>query len=66
MRNDRVFEQRVGKCARCGKDHNVVTFKLFTQAVVDSDNNILYSHWGTCPETKDPILLRFVEVSDIK
>lgn len=43
-------------CARCGGEHESLTFKRFVQAV-KSFGVDLYSHWCACPVTGDPILL---------
>jgi len=45
----------VRNCARCGKYHDSVTFTLLQQPV--NSNGIVYSYWGTCPNTGEPILL---------
>jgi hypothetical protein len=45
------FTTRVLNCARCGEDHWLVEFNAFVRPPADA------THWGTCPTTKDPILL---------
>ena len=42
---------KVERCARCGGNHELVTFRLFKEPPPD------VTHWGTCPTTGDPILL---------
>lgn len=45
-------------CARCGEDHAVVAFKAFERPPVDDgEGNTLFTHWGYCPRTGDPILM---------
>lgn len=45
------FVQRVRGCARCGKEHPVLTFHKFT------NKPGVYDYFSTCPETDEPILL---------
>lgn len=60
----------VTDCARCGKDHpdggGEITFLPFVRPVVDFDGTI-WTHWGECPNTGDPILLRadYIERFDL-
>lgn len=52
----RVVVEVIG-CSRCGKNHRDVEFNEFAfRNVVCGDVEI--SHWGTCPETKEPVLMR--------
>jgi len=46
------LETKVRSCARCGLDHTV-EFQKFRVA---PDTG--HTHWGTCPTTNEPILLR--------
>ncbi len=41
-------------CARCGKDHERVEFRKFRSPPHG------FWGWGTCPETGEPILLRYL------
>ncbi len=41
----------VRRCQRCGKNHQMVFAKLTNPA----DE---WTHWGLCPNTKEPVLLR--------
>lgn len=43
----------VTNCARCGENHHVY-FKSFRNNTIDD-----YEYWGTCPVTKEPILMNF-------
>lgn len=56
----------VRNCARCGQDHDALTFKQFQRPVTedkDKDNEtILWTHWAVCPVTDDPILLRLIKI----
>lgn len=42
-------------CARCGTDHERVTFRKFKRPV-EGDND-MYTHWAMCSVSEDPILL---------
>jgi len=42
----------VSGCARCGQNHEGLTFRPFARA-----RNPHYSHWALCPTTGEPILL---------
>lgn len=46
------LQVKVRSCARCNSDHDVVFFKSFTRPVEN------YTHWGTCPNTGEPILMK--------
>jgi hypothetical protein len=46
-------------CARCGQDHEV-EFKKFQRPIEDSDSTV-WTHWGICPNTDEPILLKMSE-----
>jgi hypothetical protein len=48
----------VRSCARCGGDHEAVTFKKMDGPVID-DEKIIGTHWAACPKNGDPILLGF-------
>lgn len=47
----------VNGCARCGESHDVV-FREFRRMSGQ------HSHWGTCPVTNEPILMRLVLNTD--
>ena len=49
----------INSCARCGKNHTV-RFNRFVSGDIDG-----YNHWGFCPNTKDPILLKIVDDAPI-
>ncbi len=44
----------VGCCARCVEDHKSLTFKRFKVQCGED------THWGICPNTLEPILMRVV------
>jgi len=46
---------KVGRCARCGKNHRAVVFKKFRRPLQFKSKEIP-THWGICPVTKEPIL----------
>lgn len=49
----------VKHCARCQQDHRIDFLKL-----VSPSSGI--THWGTCPETQEPILLTIVDKDAIQ
>ena len=49
-------------CARCGQNHEGLTFKRFAQPIVDPDGTI-WDYWTLCPVSDDPILLRKIEAN---
>ncbi len=53
----------IGNCARCGQDHKDLEFKLFTDAIEDTDGTI-WSHWALCPTNGEPILLKVTQTDD--
>ncbi|HSE43692.1 MAG TPA: hypothetical protein VLA89_00025 [Gemmatimonadales bacterium] len=62
-RTKRMITQEVAAptvmgCARCGQDHQV-RFKPFKRPMVVGESEL--THWGMCPVTREPILMRFVE-----
>lgn len=47
-------------CARCREDHQMMEFRRFQRPIIDSDNTV-WNFWGSCPTTKEPVLLRIEE-----
>lgn len=47
-------------CARCGEDHDHLEFQAFVRNPIEIGEVIL-THYGTCPNTLEPILLRIRE-----
>ena len=43
---------KVTNCARCECNHRKVVFRKFKKQQPPK-----YTHWGTCPKTKEPILM---------
>lgn len=60
MSKEPRFSIEIKRCARCGEDHLSVTFFSFDRPPTDVDN-IAWSHWGICPKSNDPILMRQVK-----
>jgi hypothetical protein len=54
-----IIKIMVINCARCGESHEV-NFAKFSLEGVDINGDI-FTHWGMCPETSEPILLKIVE-----
>ena len=50
-------------CARCGSEH-LVRFKPFRNPMQIADVEL--THWGMCPTTREPLLMRFVETTKEK
>lgn len=58
------YKSNVGHCARCGQDHDEVEWFKFDRAIDDhEDGGGEWTHWGICPNSGDPILMRFEKVS---
>lgn len=56
MKEDKPAEIIIplGVCPRCNKEHEQVIFKMFLKP------GKRWNLWGTCPVTKEPILLNIV------
>lgn len=50
----RSFDTDVHGCARCGRDHEEVTFEPFVRPVRLHD--AVFTHWAPCPHVHEPIL----------
>jgi hypothetical protein len=46
----------VKTCARCGGNHREILFRKFKQPI-QADK--VWTHWGICPKTHEPILMLF-------
>jgi hypothetical protein len=44
----------IKKCARCGQDHDKMSFLKFTKPPLESH----YTHFCICPQTLEPVLMR--------
>jgi hypothetical protein len=51
----------VNGCARCGTDHETVWFFKFEQPI-EATEEIVFTEWGECPITGDPILWRTIPI----
>lgn len=49
-----VYITEVKNCARCGGDHTI-PFHQFADPPEDT-----WSHWGMCPVTNEPLLMRIL------
>lgn len=47
----------IENCSHCGKPHRQLKLKAFARPQTDSTGAI-WTHWGTCPNTGDPILAK--------
>ena len=50
-------------CARCRKDHLVTFMQLNGEPIEDGDGTE-WTHWGICPNTGDPVLMRIISLKD--
>jgi hypothetical protein len=50
---------KVLHCARCGEDHEM-EFSKFSDNPIECDETI-YTHWGLCPNTSEPVILTIIE-----
>lgn len=53
-------------CGRCGGRHNNLKLKAFTRPITDDriGDELLYSHFGTCPRMGQPILALVTETDE--
>jgi len=51
-----ALTEHIVECARCGRDHRYVTFKLLVNPV-SHEGRLIATHWAPCPTYGDPILL---------
>lgn len=54
--------EKIENCDRCGGTHEgwlltATRFEFVHEPRFDGDGHILYTHWVSCPKTKDPILI---------
>lgn len=56
-------EIHVENCARCDGDHSVQV-ERFTNPTTCRGCGREHTHFGVCPDTGEPILVRFEEVPD--
>lgn len=52
-----MFTIEVRNCARCGMNHEYVQFFPFINCPPDA------THWGTCPNNAEPILMQVQQVA---
>lgn len=48
---DTIEARNITECARCGENHDKMTFNKFTKP---SGKN---THWGMCPVVNEPLLM---------
>lgn len=53
----------VRHCARCGQDHDALEVRPFTIPMEDCEGRV-WTHFGTCPATQEPILSRPIETPE--
>jgi len=51
--NERCTVVDIKKCARCGQDHDKMSFLKFTRPPQEGH----YTHFCVCPQTLEPILM---------
>ena len=52
----------VTSCARCGGDHIEVRLLPLTREMECTPGcGQTWTHWGTCPETGEPLMMRFTK-----
>jgi len=55
----------VRTCARCGGDHDAVTFTRLTHPIdMEPGTPYFATHWAPCPTNGEPILLRAMPDDD--
>jgi len=55
---NKVYSKAITNCARCGGNHDLVTFLLLDRPCDD------WTHWGTCPTNGEPIMMKMKEAGD--
>jgi len=50
---------KITPCARCDGTHEKLTAVPFDKPMMDGET-IQYTHWATCPESNQPILINVV------
>lgn len=57
-----VHVKKVSNCARCGEDHENMTFAQLERPMTPDDVSppITWTHWAPCPTNGQPILMRNV------
>lgn len=66
-----LVEHLVG-CARChGDGHDLLWFRKLrypaeVKAANDTVDDVVFSHWATCPTTGEPILMAWIDLVDGK
>lgn len=57
------MNSNVKSCARCGKDHQNVTFRPLAKPMApDNAGGRVWSHYATCPTTGEPIMMSISNV----
>lgn len=49
----------IKNCARCDKDHEHMVFAPLSGDLLLNEQGQPYSHWATCPNTNEPVMLYF-------
>jgi hypothetical protein len=50
----------IASCARCSKDHSNLIFKSLLNPI-KLRHDIVLTHWCSCPDNKEPIMLAIVD-----
>jgi hypothetical protein len=53
----KVIISSIKNCARCGGNHEDLVFNKLRRPTQTPEK---WSHWASCPKTKEPILLRVI------
>lgn len=63
LRLKKEIKTTIDGCARCGDKHVDLEFKLFVKNSIMDANGTHWNYWAMCPNIKEPILLKIIEVS---
>lgn len=56
LERDEELQADIGACARCGRDHHGLRFRLLDRPMEDGAD--AYTHWAPCPTNGQPVVLR--------
>lgn len=56
-----ILNSDIVRCARCNGNHKDVLFMSFKQFPIEDGNGLTYTHYGVCPTTNEPMLMRAVQ-----
>lgn len=52
------------QCARCGEDHQQLSFRKFIKSPVVDEDGTVWDYWAVCPTTGDPVLQKHEDIPE--